>query len=181
MAWAPGPAGFPTAAHSLGADAAWSSGGDPPDLEMPRRQERASLPVRGCPRTELQALRQEAWRLREEARLASLQQREVEVLKAELRQILNENRTMTDELEERKRLHAKHVKAADEREQAARRAARHSKLESARQLFRCMLAVGDERGSENVPPKELSATKSRESLSCATGPNPQRHEGMRGR
>eukprot|EP00442_Polarella_glacialis_P008062 CAMPEP_0115085496 /NCGR_PEP_ID=MMETSP0227-20121206/21967_1 /TAXON_ID=89957 /ORGANISM="Polarella glacialis, Strain CCMP 1383" /LENGTH=109 /DNA_ID=CAMNT_0002474659 /DNA_START=117 /DNA_END=447 /DNA_ORIENTATION=+ len=75
-------------------------------------------------------------------------------LVAELRRVLNENRTMNDRLEERKRLLAQ---AADLQTQAARK----STLDSARDLFKSMLAVPANdvnsfgKGSENVPPEAL--------------------------
>jgi len=121
---------------------------------VPRRQERASLPVRGCPASELRALRAEAERLCQSAQGAARQKEELPHLVAELRRVLNENRTMNDRLEERKRLLAQ---AADLQTQAARK----STLDSARDLFKSMLAVPANdvnsfgKGSENVPPEAL--------------------------
>ncbi|CAE7441740.1 PPID [Symbiodinium sp. CCMP2456] len=115
---------------------------------LPRRIERVSMPVRVCPRSELLALREEVQRMRKEAMDVAGLKAEVEVLKTELRHILDDNRRMSDEIDARRR---SRVEAKD-RQQQAKEDRRRSQLDSARDLFHAMLAP-DQRGRENVPPK----------------------------
>ncbi|CAL1153872.1 unnamed protein product [Cladocopium goreaui] len=117
--------------------------------EMPRRIERASMPVRPCPRTELLTLRQEVRRMRREAEQVAKLKVQVETLKANLRHVLDKNRQMSDLIEEQRR----NVEAVDHREEAAQ--ARRSQLDCARQLFRAML---DGPGQENAPPNSALCT-----------------------
>jgi len=73
---------------------------------------------------------------------------QVETLKANLRHVLDQNRQMSDLIEE----HHRNAEAVDHREQAAE--ARRSQLDCARQLFRAML-----HGSrENVSPNSSLCT-----------------------
>ncbi|OLP91072.1 Peptidyl-prolyl cis-trans isomerase D [Symbiodinium microadriaticum] len=115
---------------------------------LPRRIERVSMPVRVCPRSELLALREEVQRMRKEAMDVAGLKAEVEVLKTELRHILDDNRRMSDEIDARRRSRVE----AQDRQQQAKEDRRRSQLDSARDLFHAMLAP-DQRGRENVPPK----------------------------
>ncbi|CAK9041672.1 unnamed protein product, partial [Durusdinium trenchii] len=108
----------------------WLETGERQRSGLPRRIERASMPVRACPRTELLTLRQEVQRMHREAEEVADLKAQVETLKADLRNVLDKNRQMTDLMEQQKC-------AEDGREQAAQ--ARRSQLACARQLFRAML------------------------------------------
>ncbi|CAJ1363317.1 unnamed protein product [Effrenium voratum] len=108
------------------------------ELPVPRRIERASMPVRPCPRTELTTLRQEVRRMHQEAEHVAKLKARVEVLKTELRSVLDQNRRMSDLIEAQ----GQERQAEDQREKAARKA-RHSQLDCARQLFRAMLDAND--------------------------------------
>mmetsp|Transcript_111102 Transcript_111102/g.265194 ORF Transcript_111102/g.265194 Transcript_111102/m.265194 type:complete len:133 (-) Transcript_111102:56-454(-) len=122
-------------ATALYADARAQSGFE---LPVPRRIERASMPVRPCPRTELTTLRQEVRRMHQEAEHVAKLKARVEVLKTELRSVLDQNRRMSDLIEAQ----GQERQAEDQREKAARKA-RHSQLDCARQLFRAMLDAND--------------------------------------
>eukprot|EP00419_Tripos_fusus_P024329 CAMPEP_0172707782 /NCGR_PEP_ID=MMETSP1074-20121228/50175_1 /TAXON_ID=2916 /ORGANISM="Ceratium fusus, Strain PA161109" /LENGTH=165 /DNA_ID=CAMNT_0013530639 /DNA_START=37 /DNA_END=534 /DNA_ORIENTATION=+ len=113
------------------------TGCDPPP---PRRPDRQSLPARGgCQAVELKALRAEVMRLRgaseRDAKEKEELVRRVDLLKAELRRVLEENRILTDAVDQQKCRLAQ----ATAREEAA---LRESALDSARELFRSMLDAG---------------------------------------
>mmetsp|Transcript_64508 Transcript_64508/g.154054 ORF Transcript_64508/g.154054 Transcript_64508/m.154054 type:complete len:194 (-) Transcript_64508:179-760(-) len=102
-----------------------------------KKLERASLPVRATePPPEVRALREQVARLQavsqREAQERHKLERKVDILQAELRKTLDQNRELQDALDERKRVVA---------DATASEEARHRELalDSARELFRNML------------------------------------------
>lgn len=118
------------------------------------RAERTSQSSRGHASTELRALRAEVGRLRASAQCDTEENenltKKVELLKAELRNTLDENRTLSDLLEERQRLLSQPVV----RDEAV---VRESALGSAKELFRSMMAdaVGEQgHGGDKIASKK---------------------------